>query len=64
MNWVKCSDLMPKESQIVLATNSHIHASEVCIYTKGVASGRFYFGASSGKFIATHWMPLPEPPDE
>ncbi len=61
--WISCSEQTPDAGQTVLVTNIHIHASEVAIYTQGSASGKYYFGASSGKFIATHWRHMPELPD-
>jgi hypothetical protein len=61
-SWISCSDRMPELGQLVLAHSRKINTAEVCIYTQGAASGKYYFGASCGKFLATHWQPITAPP--
>lgn len=64
MEWVKCSDTMPHDNQSVL----------VCIDGREVWDG-FTYHDESGEFvddycmslvdeIITHWMPIPNPPEE
>ena len=60
--WIKCSERMPDIGQQVLAANRQINVFEVAIFATGSISGKEYFGTSSGKFLATHWMPLPAAP--
>lgn len=62
--WIKCSERMPGTGQQVLATNRKINVFEVAIFDTGSISGKEYFGTSSGKFVATHWMPLPAAPEQ
>lgn len=63
-NWIRCSERMPEVGQQVLATNQKLHIYETAIFFYADVSGVEYFGTSSGRFIATHWHPLPEPPKE
>lgn len=62
--WIKCSERMPEFYYSVLATDEH----EDMVIAMPVfldAGDRCAFTLSNGDiFIATHWMPLPQPPTE
>lgn len=62
MGWIKCSEQMPEFYYSVLAADEHedmVIAMPVCLDT----GDRCAFTLSNDDiFIATHWMPLPEPP--
>ena len=60
--WIKCSDRMPEFYFPVLVTDEHEDmAIALPVYLD--AGVRCAFQLSNGDiFIATHWMPLPEPP--
>lgn len=55
--WIKCSDLMPDGGDAYLTWDGRY-----------VTKTPFLFGAwQANHFVAkniTHWMPLPEPPEE
>lgn len=55
MNWIKITDRMPKETEVVLCL------SKITIGA-GDYSERVYCGYADD--YASHWMPLPEPPKE
>lgn len=64
MGWVKCSERMPEFYYSCLAVDEH--GDMVIGLPNSLAAGeRKAFCLSNGElFIATHWMPLPEPPSE
>lgn len=66
--WISCSDRMPEIRQTVIGWNGY--AVRQCVYTRNgyakTQKGREpRFETSTGIWHGvTHWMPLPEPPQE
>ncbi|ENZ0268618.1 DUF551 domain-containing protein [Morganella morganii] len=58
MKWIKCSEELPLAGKRVLITTTHGNVVEATRY-KGCEFNRF-----GQKCTATHWMPLPQPPEE
>ncbi|HAX5019013.1 TPA: DUF551 domain-containing protein [Escherichia coli] len=67
-SWISCSDRMPEIRQTVIGWNGY--AVRQCVYTRNgyakTQKGREpRFETSTGIWHGvTHWMPLPEPPQE
>lgn len=60
--WIPCSDRMPEFYFSVLVTDEH-EDMVIALPVYLDAGNRCAFQLSNGDiFIATHWMPLPEPP--
>ena len=64
--WIKCSDRMPEEGNPVLVVSSIGGAVQNNVYE---CDGRTWcdFRADYNELsmdVFTHWMPLPEPPQE
>lgn len=76
--WIKCEDKLPAEGECLVFTDYLHPRIEMAYYTDclekvdkwdfaGVKRGGFYKSDSEGDYeIArvTHWMPLPDPPEE
>lgn len=64
MEWIKCSERMPEFYYSCLAVDEH--GDMVIGLPNSLTEGeRKAFCLSNGElFVATHWMPLPEPPSE
>lgn len=72
MNWIKCSDRLPEDDKTVLAyiKNEGIYFGNFSI--KGFSDDTFgFYAATTGSSewfydidLITHWMPLPEKPNE
>ena len=56
--WISVKDRLPEEGTWVLVWEKQGFA-----YTDELTSGGWKIGADNGAII-THWMPLPEPPEE
>lgn len=62
MEWIKCSDRMPRDHEVVLVLD----------YSQSVNKGywfdseKMWWGSEwmCEEGDVTHWMPLPEPPKE
>ena len=68
MKWISVKDRLPEEGRKVVAAGHG--GAAVCYFNKGweLADGVDVLGADGRysvecDFIATHWMPLPEPPE-
>lgn len=68
MEWIKCSERMPEETQMLLA---YSQGEIVAAYWNWIVSPIDYkkyrgFTYLSGYVLdeVTHWMPLPPPPTE
>ncbi|MDD8641428.1 DUF551 domain-containing protein [Escherichia coli] len=67
-SWISCSDRMPEIRQTVIGWNGY--AVRQCVYTRNeyakTQKGREpRFETLTGIWHGvTHWMPLPEPPQE
>ena len=60
--WVKCSDRVPEMYQQCLVCidgdDDRVHMAVA--HYNGWKSG--FIGVNKWRIVATHWMPLPEPP--
>jgi hypothetical protein len=68
MNWISIKDRLPSESSWKRFLAYGIPSCQTCEKTKQVQfcryyEGQFEFGEYDCTFDATHWMPLPSPPD-
>lgn len=68
MKWIKCSERLPSSRDRVLAygcaacgTCSPTIKVQFCMWDP---EDGFEFGEYDCPFDATHWMPLPNPPEE
>ena len=79
MTWIKCSDSLPEKKETVLAVYvSEPNAMYNCLATGWFRDvlytceylgeknweGDFWIESNGPKFSPTHWMPLPEFPNE
>jgi hypothetical protein len=68
MNWIKCSERMPADKQLVLVWAADIFGGGHVVTTAQWFERTAYPWGSSDEFIdfstITHWMPLPEPPHD
>ncbi len=67
--WISCTERMPEKSQNVLISMNIDSEAGPLIYSARYLGGTFRRGGiavSPGNDLrqATHWMPLPEPPQE
>lgn len=61
--WVKCSERMPEEGEMVLTAFRGVVRSGVCKVVDVIGGKCFVCELDRCHGIpATHWMPLPEPP--
>lgn len=60
--WIKCEDRLPKDYEYIIMTYNNL------VLTGWFLENRFYyfdeFGNSEEQEGITHWMPLPNPPQE
>lgn len=63
MAWISVEDRLPEEPlQTVIVSNRR---RRVCVAVYSVVDGVFGVMCGRGEpFGVTHWMPLPEPPEE
>ena len=62
--WIKCSERMPEFYCSCLVCDDHEDMA-IAMPNNLDAGERKGFIMSNGEiFVATHWMPLPEPPQE
>lgn len=63
--WIKCSDQMPEKDIDILIVDDGV--VEFGIYSSWINDAKF-FTTNFEQFLktknVTHWMPLPEPPNE
>lgn len=61
--WTPVTERLPEERQKVLAYSYRLHGGSepgsVCVFDNGTFHGIDWLGAVT----ATHWMPLPAPPE-
>ncbi|EOM7981744.1 DUF551 domain-containing protein, partial [Escherichia coli] len=68
--WISCSELMPKKNQnVLISVNFDSSLVEPLICSARYTGSTFRRGGATikpgnGIEQATHWMPLPEPPQE
>ena len=64
MKWVKLSDKLPPQRQDVLLYGQDLDSNN--IITAGECIGGFWdvFDVTFDVSTTTHWMPMPEPPEE
>ncbi len=60
MNWINTKDRLPGDPTEVLALNGR----EVLVASRSEYNGIWYDINAEEVSGVTHWMPLPEPPDE
>ena len=62
--WIAVSERLPEDRQTVIACFPPVRSgdpTDVCEATFNKARG--WFAMEHGCYTATHWMPLPEPPE-
>ena len=62
MNWIKCAHEMPKQDEWIIVGSSVYAAVSI-----GILMGDTFVNPDMDYFVIkgiTHWMPLPEPPNE
>ncbi len=62
--WIPVSERLPEDRQRVIACFPPLRpgdSTDVCAATFNKAQG--WFAMEHGCYTATHWMPLPEPPE-
>jgi uncharacterized protein DUF551 len=65
MKWIKCSDRFPEEATYILTFSSGIIEKKFYEKSYGFYSGEIYcYSPVDLDRNVTHWMPLPEKPDE
>lgn len=77
MSWIKCSERLPDNYQMVVAAKFHYKGCDpdICIsrfhnddffaFTDGLDARNYDGGCHIVMdFTPTHWMPLPEPPSD
>jgi hypothetical protein len=68
MEWIKCSERLPEDDKYVLVWDGNINLDNFPFYE--IAAYRTFNNGSffiSGPYVLqkiTHWMPLPNPPQE
>ncbi|HAJ4242739.1 TPA: DUF551 domain-containing protein [Escherichia coli] len=65
MNWVKCSERMPEETDDIIVVSDDIVMSGISYSRrKGFYISALEYDEDAPIDDVTHWMPLPEPPSE
>ncbi|WIJ49647.1 DUF551 domain-containing protein [Enterobacter roggenkampii] len=65
MEWIKCSEQMPEETGDIIVVSDDIVMSGVSYSRKkGFYLQALEYDADEPVDDVTHWMPLPEPPNE
>jgi hypothetical protein len=62
--WIPVEERLPEDRQTVIACFPPVRSgdpTDVCAATFNKAQG--WFAMEHGCYTATHWMPLPEPPE-
>lgn len=58
--WIKCSEQLPKIGEDVLVIDQY-GDMETALFSRGLGNHLMFF-TLGGTIDATHWQPLPEPP--
>lgn len=65
IQWIKCSDQMPEEGEMVLTAFRGVVRTAVCKVVDNIGSKMFVSELDRCHGIpATHWAKSPEPPQE
>lgn len=65
IQWIKCSDQMPEEGEMVLTVFRGVVRTAVCKVVANIGSKMFVSELDRCHGIpATHWAKSPEPPQE
>lgn len=65
IQWIKCSDQMPEEGEMVLTVFRGVVRTAVCKVVDNIGSKMFVSELDRCHGIpATHWAKSPEPPQE
>lgn len=65
IQWIKCSDQMPEEGEMVLTAFRGVVRTAVCKVVENIGSKMFVSELDRCHGIpATHWAKSPEPPQE
>lgn len=64
MDWIKCSDKSPEFYYPCLAADEYGDMVIGLPNSLEVLERKAFLLSNGELFIATHWMPLPEPPSE
>ena len=66
MNWINVKDRLPdkKDDVLVWSIDDGWITTAMYIPKEILGEGRFYCVYTGDKLEVSHWMPLPEPPEE
>lgn len=64
MRWIPCSERLPHDVSRCLVCRYDYVTKTRFIDILWFESGIWWDGSHGGDYAVTHWMPLPEPPEE